>query len=64
MKNKYTKATELLKLLRLKSCTYRHIQLIVDFLESGEKDCKILLEKLGGWDANDLAVTERWLSGS
>ncbi len=57
-----TRAAELLKRLGLTHCTQRHLQLIVDFVESGEKDCKVLLDKLGGWDANDLAITERWLN--
>lgn len=56
------RASELLKMLGLTHCTQRHLQLIVDFIDSGEKDCKDLLNKLGRWDTNDLVITERWLN--
>lgn len=52
---------ELLRKLGVVNYTLRHLQIINDFIASGESDCKKLLDKLGGWDANDLAITERWM---
>ena len=56
------KDTDLLIKLGLTHYTKRHLQLINDFIKSDEKDCKILLDKLGAWNANDLAITEHWLN--
>jgi hypothetical protein len=56
------KATELFRMLGLTHCTKRHLQIVDDFVKTGEKDCKILLDQLGGWDVNDLVITERWLN--
>ena len=55
-------AEGLLNKLGVMNCTKRHLQIINDFLASGEMDCKKLLDQLGGWDANDLAITDRWLN--
>jgi hypothetical protein len=60
--NKMRTAEGLLNKLGVMNCTKRHLQIINDFLASGETDCKKLLDQLGGWDANDLAITERWLN--
>ena len=50
----------LLNKLGVTNYTKRHLQIINDFLTSGETDCKKLLDNLGGWDANDLKITEDW----
>lgn len=52
-------AEGLLNKLGVMNCTKRHLQIINEFLASGETDCKKLLSQLGDWDANDLAITER-----
>lgn len=57
-------AEGLLLKLGVTNYTNRHLQIINDFLASGETDCKKLLNQLGGWDANDLAIAERWLKES
>ena len=54
-------AEDLLRKLGITRCTQRHFQIIDDFVKSGEQDCKKLLDNLGGWDANDLRITEEWL---
>jgi len=53
-------AEGLLRRLGLTHYTARHLQIINDFLASGETDCKKLLDELGGWDDNDLKITELW----
>lgn len=55
-------AEGLLKKLGVMNYTKRHLQIINDFLASGETDCKRLLGELGGWDEKDLAITEHWLN--
>ncbi len=55
-------AEGLLNKLGVMNCTKRYLQIINDFLASGETDCKKLLDQLGGWGANDLVITERWLN--
>lgn len=55
-------AEGLLTRLGVMNCTKRHLQIINDFLVSGETDCKKLLDQLGDWDTNDLTITERWLN--
>ena len=55
-------AQNLLKLLGVKNYTQRHIQLINDFLKSGEEDVKKLLDQLGSWDSNDLKQAEDWIN--
>jgi hypothetical protein len=54
-------AEDLLKKLGIVNCTQRHLQIIDDFIVSGETDCKKLFDKLGEWDANDLTITKNWL---
>jgi hypothetical protein len=54
-------AETLLNRLGVLNCTKRHIQIINDFIESNETDAKKLLDQLGGWDKNDLVITENWL---
>lgn len=56
------KATELLTKLHCYRYTERHIKLIDKFVNSGETDCKALLNQLGSWDEKDLEITERWLN--
>ncbi|MFA7708152.1 MAG: hypothetical protein WCX73_04330 [Candidatus Pacearchaeota archaeon] len=53
-------AEELLQRLGVMNCTRRHLQIINDFIDNKETDCKKLLDELGGWDANDLVICERW----
>ena len=55
-------AENLLRLLGVQNYTQRHIQIINDFLESGEEDVKKLLDQLGGWDSNDLKRAEDWMN--
>ena len=55
-------AEKLLTKLGVMIYTKRHLQIINDFLATEETDCKKLLDQLGGWDANDLVITERWLN--
>lgn len=43
------------------SYTRRHLHIINEFLANKKTDCKKLLEQLGSYDANDLAICERWL---
>jgi hypothetical protein len=38
------------------------INLVDNFLKSGEKDCKKLLNHFGEWDENDLVIAEHWLA--
>lgn len=54
-------AENLLRLLGIQNYTQRHIQIINDFLVSGEEDVKKLLDQLGGWDNNDLKQAELWM---
>ncbi len=53
-------AQQLLIDLGINSYTDRHLRDINDFVSSGEKDIKKLLDKLGGWDDVDLKIAERW----
>jgi len=55
-------AEGLLQKLGVMYYTKRHLQIVNDFIASGETDCAKLLDQLGGWDTNDLAVCERWLN--
>lgn len=57
-------AEGLLKLLGVKNYTERHLRIINDFITNNETDCKKLLTDLGGWDASDLEIAERWLNES
>ena len=45
--------------LGVSRCTHRQLQIVNDFIVNEETDCKKLLDKLGSWDENDLAITER-----
>lgn len=54
---------ELLLKLGIINCTIRHLQIVTDFLNSGETDVKILLDSLGSWDENDLIIAEEFLKG-
>jgi hypothetical protein len=56
------KAEILLIRLGVGAYTQRHIKIIETFLESGETDAKKLLDQLGGWDENDLSITEKFLT--
>lgn len=39
------------------------LQIVNDFLENGQSDCRVLLGQLGSfWDEDDVALTERWLA--
>lgn len=51
----------LLKALGIQNYTQRHLKIVNDFLESGEKDIKKLLDQLGGWDEGDLKNAENYL---
>ena len=53
-------AEGLLQRLGIMNCTKRHLHIINEFIANKETDCKKLLDNLGGWDANDLAICERW----
>lgn len=55
-------AENLFKLLGVQNYTPRHIQLVNDFIKSGEEDVKKLLDQLGGWDSKDLAQAELWMN--
>lgn len=55
-------AENLLKLLGVSYFTERHVNIINNFLQSGEEDVKKLLDKLGGWDSKDLAIAEQWMN--
>lgn len=55
-------AEGLLTKLGVMNYTERHLQIINNFLTSGETDYENLLDQLGEWDANDLAITECWLN--
>ena len=55
-------AENLLRLLGVQNYTQRHIQIINDFLKSGEEDVKKLLDQLGGWDSDDLKQAENWMN--
>lgn len=49
-------------LFKMLGCNYtaRHVNEVNEFLASGETDVKILLDKLGGWDEKDFAITQNW----
>ena len=46
--------------LGVSRCTHRQLQIVNDFIVNEETDYKKLLDKLGSWDENDLAITDRW----
>ena len=46
--------------LGLSSCTHKQLQILNAFIVNEETDCKKLLDKLGSWDENDLAIAECW----
>ena len=52
---------QLLRLLGVKYYTYRHLFIIKDFLATGEKDVKILLNQLGNWNDDDLKIAQEWM---
>lgn len=54
-------AGTLLQMLFVSNYTRRHLDEINDFIQSGESDVKVLLNKLGKWDEADLAIAERWI---
>jgi len=60
-KHKMKTAENLLRLLGVQNYTQRHIQIINDFIKSGDEDVKKLLDQLGGWDSNDLKQAELWM---
>ncbi len=55
-------AENLLRLLGVQNYTQRHIRNIEDFIKSGEKDVKKLLDQLGKWDTEDLKCAEEWMN--
>ena len=59
--NKMREATrQLLIELGIRSCTEKHFQLVSEFIESGNTNCRILLDALGQWDKKDLVTAEKW----
>lgn len=54
-------AENLLRLLGIRNYTARHLKIINDFLSTDKTDAKELLDQLGGWDENDLNITEKFL---
>ncbi|NQY54624.1 MAG: hypothetical protein HRT42_13750 [Campylobacteraceae bacterium] len=53
-------AEGLLQKLGVINFTKRHLQIINKFIANEKIDCKKLLDELGEWDANDLAICESW----
>ena len=49
------KAKKFMQALRISSYTERHLKIVDEFLKSGEKDCRVILNKLGTWTDDDLA---------
>ncbi len=56
------KVINFFKEMGMPSYTRRHCQIVEDFIESKEKDVKILLNKLGDWDNNDLKIAESYFN--
>ena len=55
-------ALRLLANLGIKYYTKRHVGVIVKELNSSKLNAKNLLDKLGNWDENDLAITEIFIN--
>ena len=53
-------AENLLLALGIKKYSSIEVNIIIDFLNSGETDCKVLLNKLVDWDYGDLLITQKW----
>ena len=54
-------AESLLTQLGVRNCTQRHLNIVNEFLKSGETDATELLDQLGGWDTSDLLIVESFL---
>ena len=56
-----SKELELLQRLGIVFYTKRHLQIVEDFLSSGETDVTKLLDQLGKWDEADLRIAKNFL---
>lgn len=56
------RSEQLLNRLGVSRFTENLVNLVDDFLESGEKDCKKLLNHFGEWDENDLVIVEHFVA--
>lgn len=52
---------DLLHRLGIQSFTFRHIQIIDDFLKENNLSAEDLLNQLGEWSEDDLKITQAWL---
>ena len=53
-------AENLLFGLGIKKYSSIEVNIIINFINSGETDCKVLLNQFGDWDYGDLLITQKW----